>query len=87
MKNTLKKPKIMKEEEILKDFEKTTSEMLDSLQTFLPGINKLKNLMDSKLTETQKEVIDEFSQKAEGLEISELTELKKVYENKLNNGV
>lgn len=76
-----------KEEEILKDFEKTTSEMLDSLQTFLPGINKLKNLMDSKLTETQKEVIDEFSQKAEGLEISELTELKKVYENKLNNGV
>ena len=77
----------MKEEEILKDFEKTTSEMLDSLQTFLPGINKLKNLMDSKLTETQKEVIDEFSQKAEGLEISELTELKKVYENKLNNGV
>jgi len=77
----------MKEEEILKDFEKTTSEMLDSLQTFLPGINKLKNLMDSKLTETQKEVIDEFSQKAEGLEISELTELKKVYENKLNNGL
>lgn len=76
-----------KEEEILKDFEKTTSEMLDSLQTFLPGINKLKNLMDSKLTETQKEVIDEFSQKAEGLEISELTELKKVYENKLNNGL
>jgi hypothetical protein len=73
----------MKEEEILKDFEKTTSEMLDSLQTFLPGINKLKNLMDSKLTETQKEVIDEFSKKAEGLEISELTELKKVYENKL----
>jgi hypothetical protein len=43
----------MKEEEILKDFEKTTSEMLDSLQTFLPGINKLKNLMDSKLTETK----------------------------------
>tara|TARA_R100001198_G_scaffold23719_2_gene12351 strand:- start:2303 stop:2536 length:234 start_codon:yes stop_codon:yes gene_type:complete len=77
----------MKEEEILKDFEKTTSEMLDSLQTFLPGINKLKNLMDSKLTDTQKEVIDEFSQKAEGLEISELTELKKVYENKLNNGL
>jgi hypothetical protein len=77
----------MKEEEILKDFEKTTSEMLDSLQTFLPGINKLKNLMDSKLTETQKEVIDEFSKKAQGLEISELTELKKVYENKLNNGV
>jgi hypothetical protein len=79
--------KITKEEEILKDFEKTTSEMLDSLQTFLPGINKLKNLMDSKLTETQKEVIDEFSKKAQGLEISELTELKKVYENKLNNGV
>ncbi len=78
---------MMKEEEILKDFEKTTSEMLDSLQTFLPGINKLKNLMDSKLTDTQKEVIDEFSQKAEGLEISELTELKKVYENKLNNGL
>jgi hypothetical protein len=77
----------MKEEEILKDFEKTTSEMLDSLQTFLPGINKLKNLMDSKLTENQKEIIDEFSKKAEGLEISELTELKKVYENKLNNGV
>ena len=77
----------MKEEEILKDFEKTTSEMLDSLQTFLPGINKLKNLMDSKLTKTQKEVIDEFSQKAEGLKISELTELKKVYENKLNNGL
>jgi phage terminase small subunit len=77
----------MKEEEILKDFEKTTSEMLDSLQTFLPGINKLKNLMDSKLTETQKEVIDEFSQKAEGLEISKLTELKEEYLKKINNGV
>ena len=87
MKNTLKKPKTMKEEEILKDFEKTTSEMLDSLQTFLPGINKLKNLMDSKLTETQKEVIDEFSQKAEGLEISKLTELKEEYLKKINNGV
>ncbi len=78
---------MMKEEEILKDFEKTTSEMLDSLQTFLPGINKLKNLMDSKLTETQKEVIDEFSQKAEGLEISKLTELKEEYLKKINNGV
>lgn len=77
----------MKEEEILKDFEKTTSEMLDSLQTFLPGINKLKNLMNSKLTETQKEVIDEFSQKAEGLEISKLTELKEEYLKKINNGV
>jgi len=77
----------MKEEEILKDFEKTTSEMLDSLQTFLPGINKLKNLMDSKLTETQKEVIDEFSQKAEGLEISKLTELKEEYLKKINNGL
>ncbi len=87
MKNTLKKPKTMKEEEILKDFEKTTSEMLDSLQTFLPGINKLKNLMDSKLTDTQKEVIDEFSQKAEGLEISKLTELKEEYLKKINNGV
>ena len=87
MKNTLKKPKTMKEEEILKDFEKTTSEMLDSLQTFLPGINKLKNLMDSKLTETQKEVIDEFSRKAEGLEISKLTELKEEYLKKINNGV
>lgn len=76
-----------KEEEILKDFEKTTSEMLDSLQTFLPGINKLKNLMDSKLTETQKEVIDEFSQKAEGLEISKLTELKEEYLKKINNGL
>lgn len=83
----MKKLKTMKEEEILKDFEKTTSEMLDSLQTFLPGINKLKNLMDSKLTETQKEVIDEFSQKAEGLEISKLTELKEEYLKKINNGV
>ena len=83
----MKKPKTMKEEEILKDIEKTTSEMLDSLQTFLPGINKLKNLMDSKLTETQKEVIDEFSQKAEGLEISKLTELKEEYLKKINNGV
>ena len=87
MKNILKKLKTMKEEEILKDFEKTTSEMLDSLQTFLPGINKLKNLMDSKLTDTQKEVIDEFSQKAEGLEISKLTELKEEYLKKINNGV
>jgi hypothetical protein len=77
----------MKEEEILKDFEKTTSEMLDSLQTFLPGINKLKNLMDSKLTENQKEIIDEFSQKSKGLDISQLTELKEEYLKKINNGI
>ena len=87
MKNTLKKLKTMKEEEILKDFEKTTSEMLDSLQTFLPGINKLKNLMDSKLDENQKEIIDEFSQKSKGLDISQLTELKEEYLKKINNGI
>ena len=77
----------MKEEEILKDFEKTTSEMLEGLQTFLPGINKLKTLMESKLDESEKAMIDEFSEKAKGLEISELFELKKVYENKLKDGV
>ena len=77
----------MKEEEILKDFEKTTSEMLEGLQTFLPGINKLKTLMESKLDKSQKAMIDEFSEKAKGLEISELFELKKVYENKLKDGV
>lgn len=78
---------MMKEEEILKDFEKTTSEMLEGLQTFLPGINKLKTLMESKLDKNQKAMIDEFSEKAKGLEISELFELKKVYENKLKDGL
>lgn len=83
----MKKLKTMKEEEILKDFEERTSEMLEGLQTFLPGINKLKELMNSKLDESQKAMIDEFSEKAKGLEISELFELKKVYENKLKDGV
>ena len=46
----------------------------------------LKELMDSKLDESQKAMIDEFSEKAKGLEISELFELKKVYENKLKDG-
>jgi hypothetical protein len=77
----------MKEEEILKDFEKTTTEMLDGLKTFLPNIQKLKTLMDSKLDENQKEIIDEFSQKAKGLDISQLTELKEEYLKKINNGI
>lgn len=76
----------MKEEEILKDLEKTTSEMLDGLQAFLPNINKLKELMDSKLDEDSKKIVDEFSEKAKGLEISELMKLKDEYLQKLENG-
>lgn len=76
----------MKEEEILKDLEKTTSEMLDGLQAFLPNINKLKELMDSKLDEDSKKIVDEFSEKAKGLEISELMKLKDECLQKLENG-
>jgi len=76
----------MKEEEILKDLEKTTSEMLEGLKTFLPNINKLKDLMDSKLDEDSKKIVDEFSEKAKGLEISELKKLKDEYLQKLENG-
>lgn len=76
----------MKEEEILKDLEKTTSEMLDGLQAFLPNINKLKELMNSKLDKDSKKIVDEFSEKAKGLEISELKKLKDEYLQKIENG-
>jgi hypothetical protein len=76
----------MKEEEILKDLEKTTSEMLDGLQAFLPNINKLKELMNSKLDEDSKKIVDEFSAKSKGLEISELKKLKDEYLQKIENG-
>ena len=76
----------MKEEEILKDLEKTTSEMLDGLQAFLPNINKLKELMNSKLDEDSKKIVDEFSAKSKGLEISELKKLKNEYLQKIENG-
>jgi len=71
----------------LKDFEITANKMLDSLQEFLPNMEALKSLSKTKISESQQEVVDEFSEKAKGLDISELTKLKEVYEKKLNNGL
>jgi len=71
----------------LKDFEITANKMLDSLQEFLPNMEALKSLSKTKISESQQEVVDEFSQKAKDLDIAELTKLKDEYLQKLENGV
>jgi len=63
----------------LKDFEITANKMLDSLKEFLPNMEALKTLSKTKISESQQEVVDEFSEKAKGLDITELTKLKDEY--------
>jgi alcohol dehydrogenase YqhD (iron-dependent ADH family) len=70
----------------LKDFERTANKMLESLQEFLPNMEALKSLSKTKISESQQKVVDEFSEKAKGLDISELTKLKEVYEKKIKDG-
>jgi hypothetical protein len=71
----------------LKDFERTANKMLESLQEFLPNMEALKSLSKTKISESQQKVVDEFSEKAKGLDISELTKLKEVYEKKIKDGL
>jgi alcohol dehydrogenase YqhD (iron-dependent ADH family) len=66
-------------EKELKDFEITCDKMLDSLKEFLPNMEALKSLSKTKISESQQEVVDEFSEKAKGLDITELTKLKDEY--------
>tara|TARA_R110002167_G_scaffold85996_1_gene232942 strand:+ start:2171 stop:2395 length:225 start_codon:yes stop_codon:yes gene_type:complete len=68
-----------KTEKELKDFQETANKMLDSLQEFLPNMEALKNLSKNKITESQQKIVDEFSEKAKGLNIAELTKLKDEY--------
>lgn len=63
----------------LKDFERTANKMLDSLKEFLPNMEALKSLSKTKISEGQQEVVDEFSEKAKGLDITELKRLKDEY--------
>jgi len=71
----------------LKDFEITCNKMLDSLKEFLPNMEALKSLSKTKISVSQQEVVDEFSEKAKGLDIPELTKLKDEYLQKLENGI
>ena len=66
-------------EKELKDFEITANKMLDSLKEFLPNMEALKTLSKTKISESQQEVVDEFSEKAKGLDITELIRLKDEY--------
>tara|TARA_R110000803_G_scaffold207029_1_gene274681 strand:- start:401 stop:637 length:237 start_codon:yes stop_codon:yes gene_type:complete len=74
-------------EKELKDFEITCNKMLDSLKDFLPNMEALKTLSKTKISESQKEVVDEFSEKAKGLDITELIRLKEEYLKRIDNGV
>ena len=74
-------------EKKLKDFEITCNKMLDSLKDFLPNMEALKTLSKTKISESQKEVVDEFSEKAKGLDITELIRLKEEYLKRIDNGV
>jgi hypothetical protein len=74
-------------EKELKDFEITCNKMLDSLKDFLPNMAALKTLSKTKISESQQEVVDEFSEKAKGLDITALIKLKEEYLKRIDNGV
>ncbi|MBG7631681.1 MAG: hypothetical protein IZT56_14790 [Bacteroidetes bacterium] len=74
-------------EKELKDFEITCNKMLDSLKDFLPNMEALKSLSKTKISESQKEVVDEFSEKAKGLDITALIKLKEEYLKRIDNGI
>ena len=66
-------------EKELKDFEITCNKMVDSLKDFLPNMEALKTLSKTKISESQQEVVDEFSEKAKSLDITALIKLKEEY--------
>ena len=74
-------------EKELKDFEITCNKMLDSLKDFLPNMAALKTLSKTKISKSQQEVVDEFSEKAKGLDITALIKLKEEYLKRIDNGV
>jgi len=74
-------------EKELKDFEVTANKMLDSLKEFLPNMEALKSLSKTKISESEQEVVDEFSEKAKGLDITALIKLKKEYLKRIDNGI
>jgi len=74
-------------EKELKDFEVTANKMLDSLKEFLPNMEALKSLSKTKISESQQEVVDEFSEKAKGLDITALIKLKEEYLKRIDNGI
>ena len=75
------------DKEALKDFERTANKMLDSLQEFLPNIEALKTLAISEIDEDSKKLVDEFSEKAKDLNVTELTKLKEEYLQKIKDGI
>ena len=74
-------------EKELKDFEITCNKMLDSLKDFLPNMAALKTLSKTKISKSQQEVVDEFSEKAKGLDITALIKLKEEFLKRIENGV
>jgi hypothetical protein len=74
-------------EKELKDFEVTANKMLDSLKEFLPNMEALKSLSKTKISEGEQEVVDEFSEKAKGLDITALIKLKEEYLKRIDNGI
>lgn len=74
-------------EKELKDFEVTANKMLDSLKEFLPNMEALKSLSKTKISESEQEVVDEFSEKLQGLDITALIKLKEEYLKRIDNGI
>ena len=74
-------------EKELKDFEVTANKMLDSLKEFLPNMEALKSLSKTKISESEQEVVDEFSEKLQGLDITALIKLKEEYLKRIDDGI
>ncbi len=74
-------------EKELKDFEVTADKMLDSLKEFLPNMEALKSLSKTKISESEQEFVDEFSEKLKGLDITALIKLKEEYLKRIDNGI
>lgn len=71
--------------ETLEEFEENANNLLDSLKAFAPSIEAMKGLADVDLTDEAKEIVDQFTQKGEGLDMEGLIRLKKEYLQKLGN--
>tara|TARA_R100000951_G_scaffold113153_1_gene114618 strand:+ start:611 stop:856 length:246 start_codon:yes stop_codon:yes gene_type:complete len=79
-----------KQKEILNQFQESIGGMSKTFLDFTKQFEEISKEAEKNLSEKELEMIKEFKEKAKtlkGADFSSLMELKKVYENKLNNGV
>ena len=69
----------------LDKFKKQSFQLLDSLSTFAPTIEGMKNLAEVKLTDEMKEITDQFAIDGKGKTMAELMVLKDECLEKLKN--